>query len=205
MEVLFQFIVPDPAFLFPVLLSYQIRESNVFPAILPSDHDILFCHQSYEFVFVFRYGPCVHGLDRDVENVGIRILPRSVFLQEVFIKGPAVGRCFGALPAVISLSFFRHGQTMLHAQFIIDPLHLFQVMFFPLEFMAVIDIDGIHDEMVMPVMLVRMGHDQDFKSFPCLHPLCQLQPDPVCFFRRAFTRREILCEMFIGPSAGFLP
>ena len=205
MEVLFQFIVADPAFLFSISLSFQIRERDVFPVVLPSDPDILFCHQIYEFRSVSRDGPCVHGLYRDVEDVGIRILPRSIFLQEVFIKRPAVGRCFGAIPAVISLSFFRYGQAVFPAQFIVDPFHLFQVMFLPLELMAVIDIDGIHDEMVVPVMLVRMCHDQDFESFPRLHPLCQLQSDPVCFFRRALSRREVLCEMFVSPSACFIP
>lgn len=101
------------------------------------------------------------------------------------------------------LALFADRQIMLPAKLIGDLLHLFQIPLAHSEFLAVQHIDGVHQEVVMDVILVNVGHNHNLVILELgafLHP-CHANGVGL-LVGDALVLMPVLGEVLVGSSIG---
>ena len=201
MIILFEFIVPDLTFLLPGLLPGCVGEGDVLPGISPLHVVSPVGHLLAEILPARCLCPDVQDCQGNILDIGLDFAVLCGLQELVGFLG--VGGCFLPVLAMEGLPLLADRQLLLPTELVGDLLHGRQLRLSHSEFVAVQHIHGVHDDVVMDVILVDVGHNQHLEVLELGAFLGPGHTDGVGLLRCDFlVLMPVLGEVLVRPASG---
>lgn len=189
---------------FPLALPFKVCECDVFMAVLPV-HTIAPCfHLVYEVLSACGCFSAIHDRKGCILHITFHF---SLFglLQEVVCFFVPRNRFFPFLSGK-GLSFLRNMKPLLSALLVAPVFEVLQVCLAPLQLIAILKVDAIHDKVRVNVSSVYVRGYKHFVTFPRFCSLCKLDSVLVsllgCYLLISVVT---LNKMLVGSSPSLAP